>query len=1068
MSLYSQLFLRETASPYGDINRNSTLSFRDLDQNFIFLKERDINQLKIVGSNLIYETLGGTEYSVNIGGASTNNTFVTGFTFNSPSTYDLTIEQNQGEPPLTVDLSSLASDVYVLSGSYDPSTGDVEFTNSTGGTFVVSGFTTGMTDSYTTAANLNGNTIEFDNNIQGSNLYNVSLSPILSGKTDLTLFNSHTGDTNNPHQTSFSNLTATAHTHTISDVINLQTELDSKTNNIEFISHTGNTTIHFTKGDINLSDLGSTAHTHTLSEITDFNSYSGNVQTQLDGKIETASNIGGGEGLFSGKSGTDLQFRSISGGSNTTATTVGDVVRIDVSVPADVSLTGSPQEVAFMNASGDDLSYDSGFTWSGTLLTVNDGDISVSNTYANLLSDLNNSVLNTFTLSGANTTLSEIKVTSSDSEFLSFGTRGSAEPTFSGYGENGDSYIYSSTNSNGLNVISASGTGTDDYIRFYTGRFADGSPDIHIQGTGSTKGYVGIGVGEATKQLDINGELRIRSIGSTTSVTNLGVDIDGNVVSGTTGGVFETAGLSDLSIKDSIGGHTVSTGSSHSIIAGGTGNTVDGDYIAVLGGSGHSVDYMITYAGILGGKGTTLSGASNSGVVGGEFNTMIIAGQSAIIGGESNTINECNRSVINGGYGHQLTKTSTYSFLGGGKENQIDDYGERSAIVGGWYNLIQNTASDSAIVGGRNNTLRDFSRYSGMLGGRFHNMDSASNATLLGGIYNTISGSSHYGSIVGGSGNTIDSAALRTVILGGNNITATASDTVYVPNLNIGEVGGGTSIMNLGIDASGNVVSGLTSDNFYVTGGTLTDGTLTLRRNDDDTVDITGFTEGCEVIVTNVGTGNSELYSLPLSANTGAFFDYVVSGDTGVRSGSLTTVFSGTSANIADLSTDDIGDTSDVSFNVTLDSIEAKLNVSAVTGTWRIEFTPTKCDVTSTVDGGEITTATNIGSGEGLFSGKSGVELQFKTLTSTGGTVTITSTGDTVNLESSGGGGGSGIVYIASGTTSDLLDDTNNWNINGEYTGTTISGTLQGYAHYNSDYWFTAVDDNDWIRLIRG
>jgi hypothetical protein len=285
MSLYSQLFLRDTNSPYGDVNRNSTLSFKDLDQNFLFLKERDINQLRVDGSDLIYETLGGTEYSVNIGGTS-SNTFVTGFTFNSPSIYDLTIEQNGGEIPLTVDLSSLASDVYVLSGSYDPSTGDVEFTNSTGGTFIVSGFTTGMTDSYTDAATLNGNTIEFDNNIQGSNFYNVDLTPILSGKTDLTLFNSHTGDTNNPHQTSFSNLTATAHTHSISEVVNLQSELDGKTDNTDFVSHTGDTTIHFTKGDINLSDLGSSAHTHTLNEITDFNPYSGSVQTQLDSKTD--------------------------------------------------------------------------------------------------------------------------------------------------------------------------------------------------------------------------------------------------------------------------------------------------------------------------------------------------------------------------------------------------------------------------------------------------------------------------------------------------------------------------------------------------------------------------------------------------------------------------------------------------------------------------------------------------------------------------------------------------------------------------------------------------------------
>ncbi len=509
MSLYSQLFLRETGSPYGDITRNSTLSFKDLDQNFIFLKERDINQLKIVGSNLIYETLGGTEYSVNIGGASSNNTFVTGFTFNNPSTYKLTIEQNQGESPLTVDLSSLASDVYVLSGSYNSTTGDVEFINSTGGSFTVTGFTTGMTDSYTDGATLNGNTIQFSNNIEGDNFYSVDLSSLNSGFIETTLFNTYTGAT----------------------------------------------------------------------------------QTQLNNKVESASNVGGASQVFSVKSGTDLQFRTISGGTNTTITTVGNIIKVD----------------------------------------------------------------------------------------------------------------------------------------------------------------------------------------------------------------------------------------------------------------------------------------------------------------------------------------------------------------------------------------------------------------------------------------------------------STAS-----------------------------------ADNYYVTGGTLNDGTLTLERNDDDSFDITGFTDGCSSIVTNVGSGNSELYSLPLSANTGAFFDYVVSGDTGVRSGSLTTVFSGGVANIADLSTADIGDTSGVSFNVTLDSIKAKLNVSAVTGTWRIELTPSKCDITSTTNGGEITTAINVGSGEGLFSGKSGVELQFKSLESTGGTVTITSTGDTINLESSGGGGGSGLNYISAGDVATNLENTSNWDINGVYTGSTTATGTQADCHVDSNYWFTCVATDEWIRLIRG
>ena len=59
-------------------------------------------------------------------------------------------------------------------------------------------------------------------------------------------------------------------------------------------------------------------------------------------------------------------------------------------------------------------------------------------------------------------------------------------------------------------------------------------------------------------------------------------------------------------------------------------------------------------------------------------------------------------------------------------------------------------------------------------------------------------------------------------------------------------------------------------------------------------------------------------------------------------------------------------------------------------------------------------------------------------------------------------------AYLTSSIPTTLLDDTNNWDINGNYTGTAISGTYQGQSHYNANYWYTAVNDNIWIRLIRG
>ena len=55
----NHLKLRQTATSHGDINKNEMLTFKELDDNFIFLKERDLKTLKLDVNNLVYETLGG-------------------------------------------------------------------------------------------------------------------------------------------------------------------------------------------------------------------------------------------------------------------------------------------------------------------------------------------------------------------------------------------------------------------------------------------------------------------------------------------------------------------------------------------------------------------------------------------------------------------------------------------------------------------------------------------------------------------------------------------------------------------------------------------------------------------------------------------------------------------------------------------------------------------------------------------------------------------------------------------------------------------------------------------------
>jgi len=58
--------LRQTSTTHGDVNKKQMLSFKELDDNFIFLKERDVKEIKLTGNDLVYKTLGGDEITVDL------------------------------------------------------------------------------------------------------------------------------------------------------------------------------------------------------------------------------------------------------------------------------------------------------------------------------------------------------------------------------------------------------------------------------------------------------------------------------------------------------------------------------------------------------------------------------------------------------------------------------------------------------------------------------------------------------------------------------------------------------------------------------------------------------------------------------------------------------------------------------------------------------------------------------------------------------------------------------------------------------------------------------------------
>ena len=93
---------------------------------------------------------------------------VTGMTFNTGN-YNLSVQRNDGVT-FTQSLGILASDMNVTGGTYNSSTGIATFTNNSGGTFQVTGFVTGMTDTYTTGGTYNQTTgiATFTNNLGGT------------------------------------------------------------------------------------------------------------------------------------------------------------------------------------------------------------------------------------------------------------------------------------------------------------------------------------------------------------------------------------------------------------------------------------------------------------------------------------------------------------------------------------------------------------------------------------------------------------------------------------------------------------------------------------------------------------------------------------------------------------------------------------------------------------------------------------------------------------------------------------------------------------------------------------
>lgn len=187
--------------------------------------------------------------------------------------------------------------------------------------------------------------------------------------------------------------------------------------------------------------------------------------------------------------------------------------------------------------------------------------------------------------------------------------------------------------------------------------------------------------------------------------------------------------------------------------------------------------------------------------------TIGLAATGAYAFGRNSSISDGSESAsILGGDTNTIGLWSYYSSIIGGIANSIGDTVFASTIIGGEFSVIEDSVYESFIIGGASSTIQDSSQYSSVFGGVGGIIGPHSYASsILGGINNNAGASAHTSSIIGGFENLVSSFVSGSTILGGFRITASTTNTAYVPYLNIGSAITSGSTYVLALQADGGV-----------------------------------------------------------------------------------------------------------------------------------------------------------------------------------------------------------------------------------------------------------------------
>jgi hypothetical protein len=405
---------------------------------------------------------------------------VTGLTFNN-FTYDLTLSLDNGNT-FTDNLGILASDIKVTGGTYNPSLGEITFVNNSGGTFIVSGITSDylsisggtVTGNTTFTQGLTANTL-FVNGVQITGDTYVTGGTYSNGTLDF-IYNTGGGFQINGLYTG-----ETSYVNTI----NVGSGLSANTNN-------GNVTIINTNPDQIVTITGGT-------------------NIQIEGSYP---NFGVN---FTGSTLND--YLPLSGGTVTGNTTFTQ------------GLTANTMSASTLFVNGVQITGDTNFATNDLTFTANRTH-NLNGNYLYMATDLSFSNLSSFLYLDNN----ELQI-------------GNYKPTegmyidFSGNTAFVRSYLSHNivTFNTGVGVIGSNFTVNDENTN-QVNFIVKSQNDSNLLVSDSINDRIGIGTNLPTEKLtvsgntNISGTLNIGTIGVGSPIINLGLDSNGYVVTGTSGG----------------------------------------------------------------------------------------------------------------------------------------------------------------------------------------------------------------------------------------------------------------------------------------------------------------------------------------------------------------------------------------------------------------------------------------------------------------------------------------------------------------------------------------------------